>query len=168
MNDGRFRDDLFYHLNVLPISVPALNEHFEDIPAILEHYVNYFIETERLPYRRFSVAAQNRLRSYKWPGNVRELKNLVQRFLILGNEEIIEVDEVEKSLGYLNEKRITENYNHIDFDMPLKEARDKFEKSYLEYQLEKAGGSVSKVANAVGVERTHLYRKLKSLGIDLK
>ncbi|MEM7027849.1 MAG: sigma-54 dependent transcriptional regulator, partial [Pseudomonadota bacterium] len=168
VNDGQFRDDLFYQLNVLPVSIPSLNEHFEDIPAILEYYVNYFIETEGLPYRRFSVAAQNRLRSYKWPGNVRELKNLVQRFLILGNEEIIDVEEVESSLGYLYEKRSSEIYNNFDFDMPLKEARDKFEKSYLEYQLEKADGSVSKVATAVGVERTHLYRKLKSLGIDLK
>lgn len=168
ISDGDFRDDLFYQLNVLPVSVPALNAHFEDIPAILEYYVNYFMETEGLPYRRFSVASQNRLRSYKWPGNVRELKNMVQRFLILGSEETIEVDEVENTLGFQNEKQSTEIYNSFDFDIPLKEARDKFEKSYLEYQLEKAGGSVSKVANTVGVERTHLYRKLKSLGIDLK
>ncbi len=130
--------------------------------------MNYFIENEGLPYRRFSVAAQNRLRGYSWPGNVRELKNLVQRFLILGNEEVIDVDEVDSGLGYLHEKQTTENQTGFNFDLPLREAREKFEKAYLEYQLKKTDGSVSKVANAIGVERTHLYRKLKTLGIDLK
>jgi len=168
VKNGQFRDDLFYQLNILPITIPALNEHYEDIPAILDYYVNYFIENEGLPYRRFSVAAQNRLRGYSWPGNVRELKNLVQRFLILGNEEVIDVDEVDSGLGYLHEKQTTENQTGFNFDLPLREAREKFEKAYLEYQLKKTDGSVSKVANAIGVERTHLYRKLKTLGIDLK
>ena len=157
-----------YLLNVLPVSIPALREHYEDIPAILEYYVNYFIETEGLPYRRFSVAAQNRLRSYKWPGNVRELKNLVQRLLILGNEETIDVQEVESSLGIIEREQNITVSNNFNFDLPLRNARENFEKAYLEYQLEKAGGSVSKVANAVGIERTHLYRKLKMLGIDIK
>ena len=168
INEGKFRDDLFYLLNVLPLRIPPLRDHYEDIPAILEHYVNYFIETESLPYRKFSVAAQNRLRSYAWPGNVRELKNLVQRLLILGSNEIIEVDEVESALGVMETNSNKFPNDHFNFDLPLREARENFEKAYLEYQLEKAGGSVSKVANAVGVERTHLYRKLKMLGIELK
>lgn len=168
VNDGEFRDDLYYLLNVLPLTIPPLRDHYEDIPAILEFYVNYFIEAEGLPYRHFSVAAQNRLRSYAWPGNVRELKNLVQRLLIMGTDEIIEVDEVESSLGVIEANSHTFPNDHFNFDLPLREARENFEKAYLEYQLEKAGGSVSKVANAVGVERTHLYRKLKMLGIELK
>jgi two-component system, NtrC family, nitrogen regulation response regulator NtrX len=168
VQDNRFRDDLYYLLNILPITIPPLREHFEDIPALLEYYVNYFIETEGFPYRKFSVAAQNRLRSYQWPGNVRELKNLVQRLLILGTEEVINIDEIEPSLGNTKDQRqdnVTEGFN---FDLPLRDARENFEKAYLEYQLKKANGSVSKVANAVGIERTHLYRKLKMLGIDLK
>jgi len=168
VREGKFRDDLYYLLNVLPISIPALRDHYEDIPALLEHYVNYFIETEGLPYRRFNVAAQNRLRSYQWPGNVRELKNLVQRLLILGTNENINIDEIESSLGNIEIKQNGAANESLDFDLPLREARENFEKAYLEYQLEKARGSVSKVANAVGMERTHLYRKLKMLGIELK
>jgi two-component system, NtrC family, nitrogen regulation response regulator NtrX len=168
VKEGDFRDDLFYQLNILPISIPALREHYEDIPALLEHFVNYFIETEGLPYRKFSVAAQNRLRSYQWPGNVRELKNLVQRLLILGTDENINIDEIEASLGNTDIKQNANITEIFDFNMPLRDARENFEKIYLEYQLEKAKGSVSKVANAVGIERTHLYRKLKTLGIELK
>lgn len=168
ISEGKFRDDLYYLLNVLPLTIPALREHYEDIPAILEYYVNYFIETEGLPYRRFDVAAQNYLRSYQWPGNVRELKNLVQRLLILGNDETINIGEVESSLGIVNSKQVKHEQDKFNFDLPLRDARENFEKAYLEYQLAKAGGSVSKVANAVGIERTHLYRKLKILGIDLK
>ncbi len=168
IKDRQFRDELYYQLNVLSLNIPALREHFEDIPALLEYYVNYFIETEGFPYRRFDVAAQNRLRSYEWPGNVRELKNLVQRLLILGNDEIITVDEVQTTLGNIDNNNIKNSNNSFNFDLPLREARESFEKAYLEYQLDKANGSVSKVANNVGIERTHLYRKLKSLGIELK
>jgi len=168
VREGRFRDDLYYQLNVLPISIPALRDHYEDIPALLEHYVNYFIEKEGLPYRKFSVAAQNRLRSYQWPGNVRELMNLVQRLLILGTDEIINIDEIESSLGDTETRQNGTAIESFDFNLPLRDARENFEKAYLEYQLEKANGSVSKVANAVGIERTHLYRKLKMLGIELK
>ena len=98
IKEGVFIDELYYLMNVLPINIPSLHEHFEDIPELLEYYVNQFIEFESLPYRKFSVSAQNRLRSYKWPGNESELKNLVQRLLIMGTEEIINVDEIESYL----------------------------------------------------------------------
>ncbi len=168
IQDNQFRGDLYYLLNILPISIPPIREQYEDVPALLEFYVNYFIETEGLPYRRFDVAAQNRLRSYQWPGNVRELKNLVQRLLILGTDETININEVESSLGNAETKQNETIMDSFNFDLPLRDARESFEKAYLEYQLKKANGSVSKVANTVGMERTHLYRKLKSLGIDLK
>lgn len=163
---GQFRDDLYYQLSVVPIHIPSLRDHYEDIPELLEHYVAYFAEREGLPYRRFSVAAQNRLRSYHWPGNVRELKNLVQRLLILGRDEVIETEEVESILG---KRQKPSDFNNLPgFDLPLREAREQFEKAYLEYQLKQADGSVSKVARNVGMERTHLYRKMRSLGIELK
>lgn len=168
IKENRFRDDLYYLLNVLTLSIPPIREHFEDIPALLEFYVNYFIETEGLPYRRFEVAAQNRLRSYQWPGNVRELKNLVQRLLILGSDETVSIDEIESGLGDTDARKDGNSLGNFNFDLPLREARESFEKAYLEFQLKKAKGSVSKVASTVGVERTHLYRKLKMLGIDLK
>ena len=168
IKEGVFIDELYYLMNVLPINIPSLHEHFEDIPELLEYYVNQFIEFESLPYRKFSVSAQNRLRSYKWPGNESELKNLVQRLLILGTEEIINVDEIESYLkkSEVHQKQYkTEIFN---LDLPLRDARENFEKAYLMYQLEKANGNVSKLANEIGIERTHLYRKLKTLGINLK
>jgi len=134
---------------------------------LLEFYVDYFAEREGLAYRHFTVAAQNQLRSYSWPGNVRELKNMVQRLLILGAGENIDVRELDLARGKL--ESLPEEQNFIpDFDMPLREAREQFEKEYLQHRLSLAGGSVSKVAEAVGMERTHLYRKLKSLGIAIK
>ncbi len=167
VNEGRFRDDLYYQLNILPIHIPPLCEHTEDIPELLEFYVDYFAEREGLAYRHFTVAAQNQLRSYSWPGNVRELKNMVQRLLILGTEENIDIKELDLARGKLTS--LTDEQNFIpDFDMPLREAREQFEKEYLQHKLTIAGGSVSKVAEAVGMERTHLYRKLKSLGITIK
>lgn len=167
VHQGLFRDDLYYQLNILPIHVPPLREHAEDIPELLEFYVNYFAEREGLSYRHFTVAAQNYLRTYAWPGNVRELKNLVQRLLILGTEENIDIRELELAQGKLtslpDEQSLMPN-----FDMPLREAREQFEKEYLQHKLNLAGGNVSKAAEAVGIERTHLYRKLKSLGILIK
>ena len=168
IKEGAFIDELYYLMNVLPINIPSLHEHFEDIPELLEYYVNQFIEFESLPYRKFSVSAQNRLRSYKWPGNESELKNLVQRLLIMGTEEIINVDEIE---SYLKKSEVHEkqyNTEIFNLDLPLRDARENFEKAYLMYQLEKANGNVSKLANEIGIERTHLYRKLKTLGINLK
>jgi DNA-binding NtrC family response regulator len=166
VSQGEFRDDLFFQLNVVPVKVVPLREHFEDVPELLEFYVNYFVEQDGLNYRHFSTAAQNRLRTYSWPGNIRELKNMIQRLLILGSNDSIELEEVETSLGEQPSTRYSDDlYN---FNMPLREARERFEKAYLEYQLKQANGSVSKIAKAVGMERTHLYRKLKSLGIDIK
>jgi DNA-binding NtrC family response regulator len=165
---GRFREDLFYHLNVVPLHVPSLREHNEDIPELLNYYVDYFATHEKLPYRRFSVGSQNYLRNYPWPGNVRELKNLVQRVLILGAGDEISQDEVESTLGAPPAVPTQSLEGLVSFDQPLRTAREQFEKAYLEYQLEKHGSNVSKMAKEAGMERTHLYRKLRSLGIEIK
>jgi DNA-binding NtrC family response regulator len=165
---GRFRDDLFYHLNVVPLHIPALREHADDVHELLNFYIDYLVTHERLPYRHFSVAAQNRLRSYKWPGNIRELRNLVQRLLILGSGEEIEVDEIERAIGSNVEVAGERGGPVMPYDLPLREAREKFEHNYLLHQLQEVDGSVGKLAKRVGMERTHLYRKLRSLGIDLK
>ncbi len=165
---GGFREDLFYHLNVVPLSVPPLREHAEDIPDLLNYYVDYFATHEKLAYRRFSVGAQNFLRNYSWPGNVRELKNLVQRVLILGAGDEITQTEVEAALGSAPPVPTQSLEGMVSFDQPLRSAREQFEKAYLEYQLEKHAGNVSKMAKEAGMERTHLYRKLRSLGIEIK
>ncbi|MGD8629591.1 MAG: sigma-54 dependent transcriptional regulator [Gammaproteobacteria bacterium] len=166
--EGRFRDDLFYHLNVVPLHIPALREHADDVHELLNFYIDYLVTHERLPYRHFSVAAQNRLRSYKWPGNIRELRNLVQRLLILGTGEEIEVDEIERAIGSNVEVAGNQGGPAVPYDLPLREAREQFEHNYLLHQLQEVDGSVGKLAKRVGMERTHLYRKLRSLGIDLK
>jgi len=170
---GRFRDDLFYQLNVVPIRVPPLREHVEDVPELLAFHVNRMVDRDKLPYRRFALAAQNRLRNYAWPGNVRELRNLVQRLLILGRDEEISLEEVEAALGSSAVLTVEPAQDDgedttLPLDLPLREAREQFERIYLLHQLKRANGSVGQLAKLTGMERTHLYRKLKSLGIDPK
>ena len=163
----RFREDLYYQLAVVPLTVPPLRDHAEDVPELLSHHVDRVVAQEGLPYRRFTVAAQNRLRHYDWPGNVRELKNLVQRLLILGSGNDIDVDEVEAALAATAGQGRPAPPAEV-FDLPLREARENFERAYLEYQLRQAGGSIGKVAKQAGMERTHLYRKLRALGLHTK
>ena len=151
----------------MPIALPPLRQHREDISELLSYYVDYFVESDSLSYRAFSVAAQNRLRNYDWPGNVRELKSIVHRLLILGSGESIEVDEVDAVLGTQPAEPASES-GGFDFDLPLRQAREQFERAYIEYQLRIADGNVTQVAKAAGIERTHLYRKMKALGINPK
>ena len=164
---GRFRDDLFYHLNVVPLHIPPLRDHADDVHELLDYYIDNMVTHERLSYRHFTVAAQNRLRNYGWPGNIRELKNLVQRLLILGSGEEIEVAEVEQATSTQSVSG-EPTAQIVPYDLPLREAREKFEHDYLLHQLMEVGGSVGKLAKRVGMERTHLYRKLRALGIDHK
>ena len=164
---SRLRGDLYYLLNVVPLAVPPLREHREDIPELVSYYIDALVTRENLPNRRLTVGAQNRLRNHRWPGNVRELINVLQRLLILGSGSVIELEAVEATLGAIPEVEY-HNDEIVEFELPLKEAREQFERAYLEYRLRKAGGSVSKVAAVVGIERTHLYRKLRGLGIDPK
>ncbi len=165
--EKRFREDLYYQLNVVPVHLPPLREHVEDVPELLNFYTNYFVDQEGLPYRHFTLAAQNRLRNYLWPGNIRELKNLVQRLLILGNDEEISLEEVETTLSTSPVMKARE-VNNIPLDLPLREAREQFERSYLLQQFKDCDGNVARLAERVGMERTNLYRKLRALGIDPK
>ena len=160
---------LYYKLNVLPMQVPPLRDRKDDIPELVRFYAEWFPNHEDLPYRLFSVSAQNRLRNHSWPGNLRELGNLVRRLLILGGEGEVTVDDVENALRENPGTQADGTQQHPKmFDLPLREARELFEREYLEYKLRETGGSVGKLAEAVGMERTHLYRKLRALGIDPK
>jgi DNA-binding NtrC family response regulator len=165
---GGVRRDLYTWLNVMTIQVPPLRDYREDVPELLRYYVDVLVDQEGLPYRRFGVAAQNRLRNYPWPGNVRELKNLVQRFLELGEGGEIGLKEVEAALAEA-EPAVDEPLVKQDLlALPLREAREHFERAYLEQQLKLCGGRVGRLAERVGMERTHLYRKLNALGIDYR
>ncbi|MBO9661856.1 sigma-54 dependent transcriptional regulator [Dokdonella sp.] len=167
---GRFREELYYQLKVVPLAVPPLRERGDDIPELLRYHADWFANRDKLPYRHFPVAVQNRLRHYAWPGNLRELRNLVQRLLVLGSSGDVGLDEVELALGQVAAVSASPaaaiDAPAIDFSLPLREAREQFERAYLLHQLDAAGGSVGRLAKAVGMERTHLYRKLKDLDID--
>jgi two-component system nitrogen regulation response regulator NtrX len=165
--DSPVRSDLLSQLNVLTLRIPPLREYSEDVPELLQHYVDRMVDQEGLSYRRFNVAAQNRLRNYPWPGNVRELRNLVQRLLIAGGDEEVGLDEIESELraaATANEPLVKQDL----LALPLREAREHFERAYLQQQLILSGGKVGKLAKRVGMERTHLYRKLRALGVDFR
>jgi DNA-binding NtrC family response regulator len=162
-----FRRDLASLLGVITLHVPPLREYAEDVPELLSYFVDRLVESDNLSFRRFSVAAQNRLRNYPWPGNVRDLKNLVKRLLIMGGPEEINLEEVEDLLAY--ESTADEPLVKQDLlALPLREAREQFERAYLQQQLILCHGKVGQLAKRVGMERTHLYRKLRSLGIDFR
>jgi two-component system nitrogen regulation response regulator NtrX len=163
---GRFREDLYHLLNAAPVYVPSLREHVEDVTELLQYFINQLVDTEKLPYRSFTVAAQNRLRNYSWPGNIRELENLIRRLLVLGLDSEIDQDEIEAIQDISSAKGSIISMS--EFNLPLRQAREQFEKAYLEYQLQLADGNVGKAAKAAGLERTHLYRKLRALGIDAR
>ncbi len=167
IESGALRRELVSCLNTLTVRVPPLREYAEDVPELLNYYVDKLVDAENLPFRRFSVAAQNRLRNYPWPDNVRELKSLVRRLLMSSAEEEISLDEVEKEISSgadAEEPLVKQDL----LSLPLREAREQFERAYLQQQLALCDGKVGKLAKRVGMERTHLYRKLRSLGVDFR
>ncbi len=168
VEENKFRKDLFYLINVVPLHIPSLREHREDIPDLLNYYTNILVNQENLPYRHFSLAAQNRLRNYEWLGNIRELTNLVQRLLITAAGNEITLEDVESAIDQKAQISTPEEGISIAYDLPLREAREHFERDYLIHQLIKTGGSIGNVAKLIGMERTHLYRKLRALNIDPK
>lgn len=163
--EGNFREDLYQRLKVMPIHLPALRQHTEDIPELVDYFVNHFVTQETLEYRHFSVPAQNILRQYGWPGNLKELKNLIQRILILGRGEVTD-SEIKNALQKTDST--VEQDSTVDTSLLLKEAKDKLEGAYLSQLLRETGGNVSETAKRSGIDRTNLYRKLKALGIDPK
>jgi len=164
---GLARPDLLARLAVLELRVPPLRERHEDVPELLRYVVDRFVDEEGLPFRRFGLAAQNRLRHYPWPGNVRELTNMVRRLLVAGGVEEISLAELELQLAPAAggpEPLVKQDL----LSLPLREAREKFEQAYLTQQLALCGGRVGLLAKRVGMERTHLYRKLRALGVDFR
>jgi len=167
MDEGKLRRELVSNLNILTLRVPPLRDYAEDVPELLNYYVDKLVDSDGLPFRRFSVAAQNRLRNYPWPDNVRELKNLVRRLLMSDSGEEISLHEVEDELStasVADEPLVKQDL----LALPLREAREQFERAYLQQQLALCNGKVGKLAQRVGMERTHLYRKLRSLGVDFR
>jgi two-component system, NtrC family, nitrogen regulation response regulator NtrX len=161
----RFRQELFHRLNVVPIPVPSLEERREDIPLLATHFIEECNKTQGLAAREFSDEAAALMQTMVWPGNVRQLKNLVERVLILGdNTGPIEARELPNEPASSDEEgRVVLSGSLAT--LPLREAREAFEREYLLTQINRFGGNISRTANFVGMERSALHRKLKSLGV---
>ena len=163
---GSFREDLFHRLNVVPIELTHLNTRTEDIPLLIEYFKEKLSEINGVQQASFDINNDS-LYTYNWPGNVRELRNLVERVTILSSNETKEninklMDDILASTSILEND---ESFLEKSFSAPLKEARERFEKEYLSTQLKKNHGNISKTADFIGMERSALHRKLKSLGI---
>jgi two-component system nitrogen regulation response regulator NtrX len=158
---GRFREDLYFRLNVLPIFVPALRDRQQDIPLLAEHFMAVLaVEYGRRPKRLASEAAA-RLQQYGWRGNVRELRNVIERLIIMVSDDVITAQD----LGFLGRDGVPEAPAQHGPVVPLSEARDRFEKDYILQTLAAQHGNMSRTAEVLGVERSNLYKKLRAFGI---
>ena len=166
VREGKFREDLYYRLNVVPIAVPSLEDRRDDIPRLARHFVEQCHKTQGLPMRDFSEDAVALLQTMVWPGNVRQLKNLVERVLILGEGS----DDIEARELPQDGPRDTEEGRVVLSGtlatLPLREAREAFEREYLLFHLTRFGGNISRTAEFVGMDRAALHRKLKGLGVN--
>jgi two-component system nitrogen regulation response regulator NtrX len=158
---GNFRSDLYYRLNVIPIEVPPLRSRGQDIVLLAEHFLRRFAAEAGTAKKKLSAAAATKLKGYSWPGNVRELRNVIERLAILAPGETIDAEDV--ALGTRGEA-----VPEIPSNLTLKDAREEFEKQYILARLRELGGNVSRTADALGVERSNLYRKLHAYGIKVE
>jgi two-component system nitrogen regulation response regulator NtrX len=165
---ARFREDLFHRLNVVPLRAPSLAERREDIPDLVRYFVRRLVETSGLAARTIAPDAMAALQSADWPGNVRQLRNVVERILILAPGDVdlpVTVDalppEAWPSAGFAQNQGLQEVIGR-----PLRDARERFEREYLNVQITRFGGNISRTAQFIGMERSALHRKLKSLGVE--
>ncbi len=165
--EGRFREDLYYRLNVVPVTIPPLSDRREDIPALVQHFIAHYASERRVPTPEIAADAMVALQSYDWPGNVRQLRNVVERTIILApGDRIGRIDidllpaEVLGDQGDMGAAGGT-----VIMGSPLREARETFEREYLRVQIRRFSGNISRTASFIGMERSALHRKLKLLGI---
>ena len=166
---GQFREDLFHRLSVVPIMVPALAERRGDIPELIEFFMEQAQTTTGMPRRRIGLDAMAVLQSHDWPGNIRQLRNNVERLMILaGGDPDTEVTPamLPQEVGALVPAMPTGAGGERLMTLPLREAREVFEREYLIAQINRFGGNISRTAEFIGMERSALHRKLKSLGVD--
>ena len=169
MTAGRFRQDLFHRLNVVPLRAPALVERREDVPLLVEHFVAQISQSTGLPPRRIGDDAMAVLQSHDWPGNVRQLRNIVERLMIMTGgdpETIITADMLPDDIT--SNVPLSPNGaggEHL-MSLPLRDAREIFEREYLMAQINRFGGNISRTAEFVGMERSALHRKLRALGVS--
>jgi two-component system nitrogen regulation response regulator NtrX len=168
---GRFREDLFYRLNVVPVRMPPLKERREDIPELVDYFLARFAAERRISPPRLSAEAAAALQSHEWPGNVRQLRNIIERTLIMAPGDragSIDLDllpaEIVESQGTVG----ISTTSMAIMGSPLREARESFEREYLKIQIRRFSGNISRTASFIGMERSALHRKLKALGLGEK
>lgn len=162
INNGDFREDLYYRLSVIPFYVPPLRDRAEDIPLFVEHFLKEFCRETARECLKVSPEAMDTLLNYEWPGNVRELKNLIERLVIMTPSSVITPDDIPL---YIKGSTSSQPGDLFGSNL-LREARREFEKEFIARKLKEFGGNIAKTAEAIGIERSHLYRKIKSYGIE--
>ncbi len=160
---GNFREDLYYRLNVIPINIPALRDRKEDIPDLANYFISEFVREKGWKKKILTDNAIKILQKYDWPGNVRELKNAIERLMIMTVSEVIDAQQIE-SAGIIRKDASDEKYFQFN---SLKEARDAFEREFILRKLKENSWNITKTAEIIGLERSNLYKKIKSLGIPL-
>jgi two-component system, NtrC family, nitrogen regulation response regulator NtrX len=168
ISEGRFREDLYYRLNVLPFHVPPLRERRQDIPLLAHHFLEFFCSKEGREKKVLAPEALEALADYPWPGNVRELKNIIERLAIMTPERTIELRHLPRSIISRQRPRISAGGTAMADAATFREAKEEFEKEYLLQKLEEHDWNVSRTAEAIELERSNLHRKIKSFGIELK
>jgi len=167
MAAGKFREDLYHRLNVVPLRVPSLSERREDIPSLIEYFIKQIVQSAGLPPRKIGDDAVAVLQAHDWPGNVRQLRNNVERLMILAGgtpDQTITADHLPDEIGSGVPFASSGNAEHL-MSLPLREAREIFEREYLTAQINRFGGNISRTAEFVGMERSALHRKLRALGL---
>lgn len=165
VKEGRFREDLYYRLNVIPFKIPALREHAEDIPVLVSYFSDNVARASGFMKKAFSEKAIAKMMEYAWPGNVRELKNFIERVYILTPSEFVDVHDL-RFAGLVGKE--DERSMEMDDMSTFREARAQFEKEYLLRKINENNGNISKTAEVIGLERSYLHRKIKAYGIDTK
>jgi two-component system nitrogen regulation response regulator NtrX len=164
--EKRFREDLFYRLNVVPVHVPPLSERRDDIPALVSHFFARYANDQGLPPPEVTMEAMAAMQAYEWPGNVRQLRNVVERTVILAPRERLNRIEPDMLPGEIVTGRMQgDGGMSALMGVPLREARENFEREYLRVQIRRFSGNISKTASFIGMERSALHRKLKLLGM---
>jgi two-component system nitrogen regulation response regulator NtrX len=169
MGEGRFREDLYYRLNVVPLRVPSLRERRDDVPALVEYFLRRSADSAGLAPRRLGDDALTALQTYEWPGNVRQLRNVIDWLLIMAPgaaDEAIRAEHLPPDVGASAPPVLQASGAAEIMALPLRQAREQFERQYLEAQVTRFGGNISRTASFVGMERSALHRKLRSLGIN--
>ena len=165
IEEGAFREDLYYRLNVIPISVPPLRDRKEDIPLLIETFLKGFAQDGDCGQKTMTHQAMERLKAYPWPGNVRELKNLMERLAIMTQSDVIEENDIPSS--YMGDKTTTRTVDLFDRGS-LKEAKREFEKAFILQKLSENNNNISQTADAIDIERSHLHKKIKAFGLRIR